>query len=222
MALTNNEKQSNGNLVILKPVDRDAEKHPLPKPFFSVTKKVDGKWTKDPETYTNVSGTLSKVELEQNDYQGDINKVAKIYLKDGDDLYLLDLRYSIASRGLFNSLLGLKEYTNVKVSIYRNKAGYLSYYVRQNESDVAWAFTREQVPAPVKVMFKGKERSDFSDIDSFYEGKLQELSKKLGGSGEIGQRTDKVAEKKEEVKTDKKLVKENLKIESPADDQVPF
>jgi hypothetical protein len=224
MALTKNEKQNSGNLVVLKPVDRDAEKHDLAQPYFSVTRKVDGKWVKDPETYSVVSGTLSKVDLEHSEYQGDINKSAKLYLKDGNDTYLLDLRYSVATRSLFNNVLGLKTYDNVKISIYRNKDGYTAYFVQQNDEKSPWKYNKDDLPKVNKVRFQGKDRSDYSDLDEFYEQKLIELSKALGGTGEISNRASKPIEKKSEVKTPKKVEsKESDKPVAPdPDSDVPF
>jgi len=223
--LSNNEKNNSTNLVIVKPVDRDADKKDIQKPYFTAMRKIDGKWVKDTETYTSVFGKLTKVELENFEYKGDVNKVAKFYLEDENETYLLDLRYNVPSRGFFNSVLGLQTHENLKVSYYRNKAGYPAFYLTQNGVATNWAFTKEELPVPPKVMFKGKLHTDFSETDAFYEKQLQELAVELGGSGKIKQPTDKAVEKKEVAKTDKapkKPTKESKAADSPIDQDVPF
>ena len=52
-----NKGGDTGTLFILKVVDKDKDKKKVA-PHFTITKKVDGKWTLQPETVNRVSGNL--------------------------------------------------------------------------------------------------------------------------------------------------------------------
>ena len=170
-----------GILYILKVVDKDKEKKKV-EPHFTVTKKVDGKWTLQPETVTRVSGTLSKIVTEEKEWEGTKYNVVSLWLKDGEEAYLIDLRFNLPSRSLFNSLASLEQYTDLSVTVYANKSGYTALGLWQGDKMVKWKYKLDELPEPDKVMFKGKEMSDYTKVDDFFLAVLKEIGGKLGGS----------------------------------------
>lgn len=170
-----------GTLFILKVVEKDEQKKKV-EPYFSITKKVDGKWEKQKETVTRVSGNLKRIELEEKEWQGDKYHVVALYIEDGEETYLVDLRFNIPSRSLFNSLASLESYQNIAVSVYQNKSGYTSLGLWQDDKLAKWKYKMDELPEPAEVMFKGKKMHDYSKVDEFFLNVLKEISGKLGGS----------------------------------------
>jgi len=180
MALGNSGGNT-GTLFILKIVDKDKEKKKVA-PHFSITKKVDGKWTVQPETVNRVSGNLSKIEIKEQEYKGDKYNTVSLYLRDGDESYLIDLRFNLPSRSLFNSFASLESYDNLSVTVYENKSGYTALGLWQGEKMAKWKYKLDELPVPDAVTFKGKEMHDYTKVDEFFTKVLQEIAGKLGGS----------------------------------------
>ena len=180
MALGNSGGNT-GTLFILKVVDKDKDKKKVP-PHFSITKKVDGKWTLQAETVNRVSGNLSKIEIKEQEYKGDKYNTVSLYLRDGDESYLIDLRFNLPSRSLFNSFASLESYDNLSVTVYENKSGYTALGLWQGEKMVKWKYKLDELPVPDAVTFKGKEMHDYTKVDDFFTKVLQEIAGKLGGS----------------------------------------
>jgi hypothetical protein len=180
MALGNSGSNT-GILYILKVVDKDKDKKKVD-PHFTITKKVDGKWTLQPETVNRVSGNLSKIEIKEQEYKGDKYNTVSLYLRDGEESYLIDLRFNLPSRSLFNSFASLESYDNLSVTVYANKTGYTALGLWQGDKMVKWKYKLDELPAPDAVTFKGKEMHDYTKVDEFFVKVLQEIAGKLGGS----------------------------------------
>ena len=181
MALGNSGGNT-GTLFILKVVDKDKEKRKV-SPHFSVSKKgASGKYELQPDSVNRVSGNLFKIAIKEQEWNGDKYNTISIYLKDGEEAYLLDLRFNLAARSLFNSFAALEDYTNLSVTVYENKSGYTALGLWQGEKMVKWKYKLDELPEPEAVTFKGKEMRDYSKVDEFFTNVLRELSGKLGGS----------------------------------------
>lgn len=180
MALGNSGNNT-GTLYILKIVDKDKDKKKV-SPYFSITKKVDGKWLLQEDKVNRVSGNLSKIEIKEQEWKGDKYNTVSLYLRDGDESYLIDLRFNLPSRSLFNSFASLESYENLSVTVYENKSGYTALGLWQGDKMAKWKYKLDELPVPDAVTFKGKEMHDYSKVDEFFAKVLQEIAGKLGGS----------------------------------------
>lgn len=179
MALSNNSSSGLVKpLTILKPETKNDKKEKV-SPHFSVTKKIDGKWTKITDTYTNVAGNLTRVELKEKTYQDTPYTEVLVYLDDGTESFMLDLRFTVASRNLFNMLANLQTGEDLKVSYYEAKNGYDRYSLRQGDELVGWKHSMDVLPKPIEVTFKGKTQRDYTPVDDFLKKELQELNDRI-------------------------------------------
>lgn len=194
MAYGNGQKYDKAdNLIFFSPTSKDVNKQKVA-PHFTVAKLVNGKIEKSSETATEVTGSLVKLDIKDREYNGIVNKEAKLYLKDAsvNELYVLSLSFRMDSRSLFNGLLNLQTNDPITVSIYENKKGYTSYSLKQNGVRVDWKFSLDDLPQPTSVTFKGKTMNDYSIVDDFFAEELNKLSEFLFGK--------RVSAKTEEVK----------------------
>lgn len=179
MALGNNNN-NNATLFILKVVEKDEEKKKV-SPFFSVSRKVDGKYQKESQV-TRVSGNLYRIDVRNEEYQGTPYITVNLFLRDGEESYLLDLRMNIATRGLFNSIFSLENYEGLSFTVYQNNRGYTSLGLWQGETMVKWKHKIDELPQPKEVTFKGKKMHDYTEVDEFFAKELRVISDKFGGS----------------------------------------
>lgn len=191
MALGNNTGKSLTPVIVLKVVDKDKDKKKV-LPYFSVSRKVDGKYVLQAEQYNRVSGTLSRIDVLEKEWKGDKYNTVSLFLKDGDETYLVDLRFNMASRSLFNGLASLENYDGISITVYENKTGYQTFGLWQNDKMVKWKYKLDELPVPDSVTFKGKVQHDYSKVDDFFVKVLQEISGKLGGSQKVTKATEAV------------------------------
>jgi len=166
--------------IILKLISKENGQN-IPATLKALKKQgEDGKY-EEFDRFTKINGKISKIELKTESFQSngvpmDIDKV-KIIFRDDElrERYVLDLNYTNVTRSLFNSLLSIKDFSNVEFSFYQNKQGYNSVYVTENGNSVSWAYTLEQVPKVKKVIVNKKKQSDFGDVDDFFKDKLLEF-----------------------------------------------
>jgi hypothetical protein len=217
-------QQSQGPLYILKPVSKDKDKKSV-KPHFQISKSVDGKWqVQDDKSINTVTGNLVRIESVEEEYEGDKYHRARIYLRDGEDGYMIPCRLNIASRSLLNSLFSLEDFKGVTIKYYLTKTGYDAFYVSQGENKVSWKFESDQLPKAEEFSFKGKVMRDFGDMDNFFVEQIKVLNGRITGSKE---------EAKEEVKEESQVKEDSdvpakkargskKVVEETEDDQVPF
>lgn len=182
MALGNNEFKSSGTLVFLTPRKKNKAGEEV-KPYFSVARLVNEKIEQSEETFTNVSGDLVRLDVKEKVFNDNPMKEAILYLRDSqaNETYRLSLTFSMAARGLFNSLAGLlakKNFNDLSVDIYENKNGYETYALKQKGEKTAWKHELSALPAPFEMKdAKGKvSKRDYSPIDDFFEKELLEIA----------------------------------------------
>lgn len=211
-------KQNSGELIILKIKNTDAEKRQVPV-HFEITRKVNGEWVKSGET-KDLSGRLSKVEPYVREYEGVESPLVKLYFRDdaADETYLVDCRYNRVSRSLFNSLLGLKTFDDVEISLWDAKGKgasegktFPSVSVRQKGERVEWKFAPDDLPKPEKAKVGKKEITSFDALNDFFVEELKALS--------IRVHSDHSSRPVEPAKA--KPVVEEPEVE-PAEDEIPF
>lgn len=182
-----NNYSENTKLYILKIKRKDADQKPV-KPFFAVSVKDEtGKFKVDNNLATDtVSGNLTKIELDKKEWEGKEYDVIKVYLKDDGEMYLLDLRFDNLTRQMFNALLGLKSFENVKISLYETRSEktgktYPNVSVKQGGQRADWKFSREQLPQPEEVKNKKGEvlQRVYDDVNNFFLEQLTEFSERV-------------------------------------------
>jgi hypothetical protein len=177
MGLQSNNQTS--NLTILKAVSRNAEKENID-PFFSVTRKVNGVWTLSDEKASKVSGKLIRFELKEETWKDVAYMTYKLYLADGDEVFLVDLRGGMTSRSLFNALLGIENFGKTyEISYYANKKGYPAFSVWCDGVMVPWKFSMDEIPEPEVITRRGKEEKDWFKVEVFFDEQLTEWSKSI-------------------------------------------
>ncbi len=186
MALANNGFKSGGPLIFLTPriKDKDGEKV---KPYFSVARLNGDKIEQTDETCTSVSGDLTRIEIKEKVVKTSTIKEAILYLRDNtaNETYRLPLSFSMAARGLFNSLAGLTTYSNITIDIYENKKGYETYALKQAGEKTTWKHELSALPAAFEMKdAKGNvAKRDYSLVDEFFEKELLTIAAKINKVG---------------------------------------
>lgn len=183
MALSKGNNQLSGNLIILRPITRDENKHDIPATFVAF-EKVDEKWVKK-DTFSQVTGSIKSVEIHEDTFEGNVKRSVKVFLKDEEasETYLLDLRLNILNRSLLNSLINLNKPNDVNISVYQNKKGFAASTIRQDGEMVGWKFQWDDVPKPVDINHPktGKKlQSDYAEVDEFFLTNVEKWAKELG------------------------------------------
>jgi len=176
------DNQNNGKLFILKITTKGVDGKEVP-PAFSVSEKNQetGKWAVT-GSVSSVSGELSRIDIKDNEWEGQHYNTVSLYFKDSvlDETYLVDTKVNMLSRSIFNSLLNLENYDEVKLGLYLNKKGYAAVAVRSHGDMVNWKYSLDEQPKPEEVKFKGKIQRDYTEVDSFFIEKLRDLAGRLG------------------------------------------
>lgn len=171
--------QSSGTLIVLKPTSKNKDGESV-KPYFEISKKGPSGWeVEDNQNVSQVTGTLFKVAAIEEEWKGDKYFRIKLFLRDGNESYLIPFRLNIATRSLLNSLFSLESFENVSISYYQSKAGYDVYFVSQDDERVSWKYELSELPKPDEVSFKGKVIKDYTKLDQFYVEKTLELEAKI-------------------------------------------
>lgn len=184
MALGKQNQNSDGKLYILRPTTKDAQKNKVD-PHFSVLEKIDGAW-KETRKEGNVSGDLFKVEIKEVNLPKGKFKTITLGLRDktSNEAYLVDLRFNLTSRNLFNMLASLNNFDGLSISYYQGKNGYDRYSLRQADTLVPWKYKIEELPKPIEVIFKGETQRDYTPVDDLFEKELNTIAAKLGNKNE--------------------------------------
>lgn len=203
----NNSDYNGGNLIILRPITRDADKHDIPA-TFQVTRKNDaGEWQKDEDTVASVTGDLVKVETYENIWEGKKTYGFKLLLKDEEakENYLIDTRLNILSRDLANKILGLTSFENVTIGLFKNKKGFNSSSVKVGQDLVKWKFEFSDIPKPDEIINPRTNevvQRDYTSVDEFFINALDKFSQEnsLVGKSKEEKKTNEVKESPSEEK----------------------
>ena len=162
----------------------------VPAPYFEVkVKNAEGKWEVVPsnEPVTYVAGTIVSVEPKENKtiINGieELIKSVSVVLEDKDEVYYVTLSGNNLGRNIMNSLLSLKTFEKVSISLYNSKpkkAGdkiFASAALRQDDVLIKGFYASDKLPAPQEVTFKGKKQKDYTDAENFLRTQLTELNK---------------------------------------------
>lgn len=211
-AQSGNKKFFNFKIVTKETVDGKEQNVPV---HFQVDTKENGEYVISAEKPVFVAGNLTKIKLGSFEWKGEDVNTVQIYLEDGDEIYNVDLRYNLVARNIFNSLLSLESFENVRFELYTNKLGYSAVSVKQNGEKVDWKFNLADLPPIVKHKVGKKEVIDSSDLDNFFLEKLTELAEKVNGA-------PKPENKDRPVEDGPSVGGEKTPDSSVEDDDIPF
>lgn len=185
----NNENYTQGNLIILRIVTRDENKHDINAAFQVTRKNDEGNWVKDKDTFSSITGDIFRLETYSSEWEGNISWGYKVFIKDDDvkEAYILDNKFNMLTRDLANKVLGLTELKNVTISVYKNKKGYNTSALKIGENLVRWKYGLDELPESVAILHPrlidektGKNKvlsRDYSDVDAWFVKKLNEFAK---------------------------------------------
>lgn len=161
---------------------KDGEKF-LDKPVFEVSKREGDKFVILPEKESEVSGNLIGVEPREYVYEGSPIRSFTATLQDNDEIYFVNVPLNGLGRGLANSLLALKDFTDVQIGLYASKPktegarSFPAASLRQGGEIIRWKFDQAALPTPEEVTFKGKTQRDWTKTEVFLSDQLKELNK---------------------------------------------
>jgi hypothetical protein len=186
MALSNGNGLSSGPLIFLNPRSKDKDDNKVP-PHFEIARVGEDKKIKATgETATKVTGDLLRPRFTTREFKGVENKHFILYIKDGDETCNLDLTYRISSRSLMNAILSLTDPKGIEISIYESKKGYEALSLWQGDKMVPWKFDGRKGEIPEADVIKDKKgtivKTDFSEVDEFFESNLKAWADKLFGA----------------------------------------
>lgn len=229
MALTNGNKTNSGPLIFLDTRSQDKDGNEV-EPHFEVSRSVDGKITKTGEKFNRVSGTLLRPQFGTKTWKGVESKRVTFYIRDDEanETYALGQSYRIPTRSLMNGVLSLTDTKGVSISVYRSKKGYEALSLWQNDELVPWKFDTTKGEIPEAEVIKDKKgnvvKTDFSEIDQFFEDKMKEWADKTFGPEK--KKAEKAAPPAVEQGSDapqQEAPKEKVvPKKAPADKTVPF
>lgn len=173
-------KEFTGPLYILKPRTQTRAKEKVD-PYFEVLAKNDqGKWA-ETESVSQVGGDLVKCEHKQTEWEGNKFDNINLTLRDNekDETYLIELKLTMLTRSLLNSIFNLEEFDGLKISLYTSAKGYASSALRRHGDMVKWRFSLDEIPKPTTVLLRGQKVNDYFEIDQWFLEKVKELSERL-------------------------------------------
>ncbi len=198
MALSSGNNYSNDPLIFLTCRSRDKEDKKV-SPHFEIARVGDDKKiAKTGESCTKISGDLRRPKFSTREWNGEQVKHVTLYIhdqgiKEGPDArpketYCLDLTYRIASRQLFNAVIGLTNPNNVQISIYENKGGYEALSLWQDDKMAPWKFDgrKGEIPKAIESTFRGKIQRDFTPTDNFFDAELRKWADAMFGPEKAG------------------------------------
>lgn len=187
MALSNGPAGglNSGPLIYLSARSQDANGNKIAPHFEIARKGEDGKITKTDETCTKVSGSLQRPRFSVREHKGIPSKHVTFYIRDNDanETYHLDCTYRISTRQLFNGVISLETPDDISINIWETRKGYEALSLRQGDKLVPWKYDsrKGEIPEPEKVKFKGKDMSDYTAVDDFFEAELKEWADRVFG-----------------------------------------
>jgi len=232
MALGNtNNTQSDHELVILKIknkiIDKETGKEvPAIPHVFEVSKKVNGKWTKQDKYETQVSGRLAKIDFDTGEWEGNEYNIIKLILEDEEvkQNFLLDLRATSDFRNLANSLLNLEDFSDVRISLYKTHSDkhnkdFSNIAVWSNDKHIKGKFEWKDLPAVEEIKDKRGTviKRDTQEVDTFFIEKLKELSKTIGGKPPVKKSVTKAPAKSKVTE-----VEGGVNGDAPVNEDLPF
>lgn len=166
---------------------RSPKKGETTPPVFVIKGKgEDGKW-EDKETHNSFSGYLMDIETKDFEFQGNPGTTLITKWKDNSGAtFQIEQNFKIGiSRSLINSLAGIDNFGEIAMSLYTNKKGYASIWVKNDGQDVNWHTKVEDLPKPEPLKNKKGEIISYDDSDAteFYLGLVKLIKQKVDDGG---------------------------------------
>ena len=175
------QSEGGGELIILKPKNKNEEGKQV-KPYFQISRKgEDGKFVVSPDTsISSVTGTLQNIKFKEGVWKEEPYNIIQVFVRDQEELYLIDLRFGSGVRGLLNAILSLDSTNDIEISVYENKKGNTAYSLTQGGNRVDWYYTKDSAPTVGEVPKAreyqgkgGKTEYALTAVDQFYIEKVK-------------------------------------------------
>lgn len=131
--------------------------------------------------YTSVTGFLTDIKIKEVEWNGQKNKIVALELTDKDGVCQLEFSFSKASFSIINSLLGADLIQEIRISAWTKEADNGKVFVNANvkylnNEKAEWVIAPADQPAPIEYTTPGgKQEKDYTNVKSFWEGKLMEV-----------------------------------------------
>lgn len=212
-------------------------------PHFFEVEKINGVWgptdrmaTNANEMLTAFTGDLVKISLEKKEFYSPGTKklsaikesVKMLFRSDATESLLFSTSFKISSRNFLNNLITLDTFDDLKVKIFRNKAGFETLMLLQhNELVRDGLLSNEEAKAKIKInVVKGIETSDPTELNDFLKEKVLELAKKLEASRATYQESHATHQQKDPVPAGgssyASLTEKTDSYGVESDDEIPF
>ena len=128
-------------------VDYDNGKPKTGNPYFAEQVKVNGSWVGQGED-TFLEGRLVGIKQSEYMYDNEVKKTFELTIDGGDEFYSIQFNFAYFTRGLLNSLASIKDFSSksVKISVYRNKDGYTSFFTEFGGDKTDWLLENDKLP----------------------------------------------------------------------------
>lgn len=171
----------------LRPITQDKNKNKIDA-TFQVTKVENGEYIPQEENVSSVTGHLTKVDTYSKEWNGKdgngptiVTKGYRLFLRDDDakETYIIDAKLNILTRDLINKIITLTSFDEkITISLYKNKSGFNSSFVKVGNSPSKWKFERKDIPTATAICHPknidpktGKPQVlsyDYEDVDNFF------------------------------------------------------
>lgn len=142
----------------------------------------------DEETqYTFVEWEFEKIEFKTIEFEDKAGKMQKrrvfdIFLKDGNERYVISSWFTVLSRTLLNTLLSAPQWElgKLSISLYKNKKGYNSIYVKNDNTTLDRKYSIDELKAKTKPIIDPDTNEvlkiKYDELEMFLEEQASQLT----------------------------------------------
>lgn len=156
--------------------------------YWEFSKKAGDVYKVDKRTsITSIDGELLKFEFGSFTFENKEIKTLKMHISkvinDKLILFIINFTYSQVTRSIINSLIAMQEEVKkISMSLYVNKAGWASVFVKLNDKPCKWELSIEDQKEYIETIKNKKGEfisNDYSSLDDEFESRLQKHQKVL-------------------------------------------
>jgi len=156
-------------------------------PFFSLQKKIDGKWQAE-STFNQISGYLIGVSRREGDYQGSpIYSVRLRFVddKDTEKVFQVEATYNSLTYTILNSLMSAEKSEPLMIRVYARPSKtydkiYPAAYIEASGNRLEWFYPISELPRAIEHTVGRKTVIDDTEVVEFFHGVVDSLANKYG------------------------------------------
>lgn len=191
------------------------------KPYFAEQKKEGDSWL-DSGDDTFLEGRVIGIEKGSYEYKKGKKTLTqntfKIKIDGGEEVYVIGFNYNYYSRNILNTIAAIQDLGSavIKMSVYRNKDGFVSVYTTVDGEKTDWAIDAKKLPANDDAKWE-------ASFDHFIDTISSNIPKQVDGLGGSFESAVEEVDAEMDAHTkaaEKKSSKESVVVEE--DDDLPF